>query len=250
MKTFLIFILSISTMGSFAQKKDSLISAFGINLKLYKNRNTNTFEVHKNDEKVIFKNLKIAVRLNGFLQVLDEKNNMFYINEEGSKVEEANLIIEVCGTVPNYTYEIIKRDNTYIVTELVGYDGEENLAAKEIGSISAAGIDKINFSNGTKKVTFDANESMFYATETFLNAVLISKGKKKGVLYNNTVNYYDAVTAANGILKVQTNNKVGYYNITEVKYKDLAPFVNGLAKFTTTNNKTGYIDANGNEYYN
>ena len=234
-------------MGSFAQKKDSLISAFGTNLKLYKN--TNTFEVHKNDEKVIFKNLKIAVRLNGFLQVLGEKNNMFYINEEGTKVEEANLEIEVCGTVPNYTYEIIKRGNTYIVTELVGYDGEENIAAKEIGSISAVGIDKINFPNGTKKVTFDANESMFYATEIFLNAVLLSKGKKQGVLYNNTVRYFDAITYANGVLKVQENTKVGYYNITEVTYKDVEPFANGLAKFTTTNNKTGYIDASGNEYF-
>lgn len=76
---------------------------------------------------------------------------MFYINENGAKVKEANLITEVCGTVPNYTYEIIKRDSTYIVTELVAYDGEENIAAKEIGSISAVGIDKINFQMEQKK---------------------------------------------------------------------------------------------------
>ena len=249
MKTLLIFILTISTMSSFAQKKDSLISAFGTNFKLYKNLNTNSFELHKNDEKVIFKNLKTAVRLNGFLQVLDNKNKMFYINENGAKVKEANLITEVCGTVPNYTYKILRKNNTFIVTELVGYDGEENIAAKEIGSISAVGIDKINFPNGSKKVMFDANESMFYATEIFLNAVLLSKGKKQGVLYNNTVRYFDAVSYVNGVLKVQTNNKVGYYNITEVTYKDLEPFANGLAKFTTNNNKTGYIDASGNEYF-
>ena len=45
------------------------------------------------------------------------------------------------------------------------------------------------------------------------------------------------------------NNFKGYYNITAPIYKELKPFVYNLAKFTNKEDKKGYIDTNGNEYF-
>ena len=61
--------------------------------------------------------------------------------------------------------------------------------------------------------------------------------------------FYDEIIYDNGIFKIKKNDLLGYYKITQPKYKELNGFTFGLAKFKTENGKTGYIDNYGNEYY-
>ncbi|MBQ4912839.1 hypothetical protein J8L85_00220 [Maribacter sp. MMG018] len=240
----------LSIVSSFAQKNDSLVYGFGENLKVYKTQESKTFKIKKNDKKVIFKNLKFIEPLGEYLQVLDKNNIAFYIDSKGNKKEKVNINLELCGTVPNYIYQIIEKKGKYYLTENENfYDYEDKIPPKIIDSIGIKGIEKINFPNNQRKIEFDENTFIFNHTKVFPNAIIIKKGKKQGVLYGNDLKYFDEVTYDSGLLKVRINNEYGYYGITEVKYKELEEFTFGLAKFKTTDNRIGYVDSNGNEYY-
>jgi len=242
--------LILSTISSFAQKKDSLVYEFGENLKVYKDLNSNTFNIKKNDKKAIFENLKFIEHLGEYLQVLDKNNIPFYINNKGKKEKKVNITLELCGTVPNYIYQIIENKGKYFLTENENfYDYEDKIPPKIIDSIEIKGIDKINFPNNEKKTEFDGNSFVFNHTKVYPNAIIIQKGKKQGVLYKNDLKYFDKVTYDSGLLKVEINKELGYYGITKVKYKELEQFIFGLAKFKTLDDKIGYVDSNGKEYY-
>ena len=250
MRILLTSFLILSIVNSFAQQNDSLVYEFGENFKIYKILKSNTFEIKKNDKKVIFKNLKFIEHLGEYLQVLDKNNTPFYIDSKGKKKKKVNISLELCGTVPNYVYQIIEKKEKYFLTENENfYDYEDKIPPKIIDSIEIKGIDKINFSNNEKKIEFDENSFVFNHTKVFPNAIIIQKGKKQGILYENDLKYFDKVTYDSGLLKVQINNEFGYYGITEVKYKELEEFIFGLAKFKTTDNRIGYVDSNGKEYY-
>jgi len=129
------------------------------------------------------------------------------------------------------------------------FDYEDKISPKIIDSIEIKGIDKINFLNKEKKIEFDGNSFIFNYTKVFPYAIIIQKGKQQGVLFENNLKYYDEVTYDSGLLKVKIDNQIGYYEITDVKYKELEGFIFGLAKFKTFDGRTGYVDSNGNEYY-
>lgn len=250
MRTLLTSILILSIANSFAQKNDSLVYEFGENFKVFKTLKSNTFKIKNNDGKVIFRNLKFIEHLGEYLQVLDKNNTHFYINSKGKKKKKVYINLELCGTVPNYVYQIKEKNNKYYLTENENfYDYEDKIPPKIIDSIKTKGIDKINFPNNEKKIEFDENTFVFNYTKVFPNAIIIQKGKQQGILYKNDLKFFDKVIYDSGLLKVQINNEFGYYGITEVKYKELEPFVFGLAKFKTTDDRIGYVDSIGKEYY-
>ncbi|SEA60138.1 hypothetical protein [Bizionia paragorgiae] len=250
MRILLTFVLFLNLISAFAQNNDSLVYEFGDKLKVYKDLNSQTFRIKKNDKKVVFKKLKFIEHLGEYLQVLDKNNIPFYINNKGKKKKKVNITLALCGTVPNYVYEIVEKNESYYLTENENfYDYEDKIPPKIIDSIEVKGIDKINFPNNENKIEFDENSFVFNHTEVFPHALIIQKGKKQGVLYQGKLTFYDEVTYDSGLLKVKINNQLGYYGITKARYKELETFIFGLAKFKTFDNRSGYVDSNGKEYY-
>lgn len=67
------------------------------------------------------------------------------------------------------------------------------------------------------------------------------------------VEYFESIDLSKKPIKVMRNNLYGYYGITPTIYLDLEPFEFNLAKFqkigTSGKNRKGYVDIQGNEYY-
>ncbi|AZB01841.1 hypothetical protein EG359_20585 [Chryseobacterium joostei] len=250
MKAILIISLSIFYSFSFSQDRDSLIDGFSENLKAYKNTIDGTFLLKKNN-KVKFKNLKFILPIWGYFQVLDENNLKFYIDNKGRKQKKTKINLGLCGTVPHYTCEIkIDNDKFIITKDETFYDYGNKEPFEVIDSIKKEGIDKIYFTNKLQKINYNENDFVFNFTKTFPYAVIIEKGTKKGILYNGQLSFYDEIIETkNWITKVKIDNKVGFYNLTEIKYSDLSDFIFGLARFTLEDGKKGYVDINGKEYF-
>ena len=98
-------------------------------------------------------------------------------------------------------------------------------------------------------MNISGNDFIFNATKVFPKALIIEKDGKKAIFYNNELSFFDEIIYDNGIFKIKKNGLFGYYKITHPKYIQLNGFSFGLAKFKLENGKTGFIDNDGNEYY-
>ena len=250
MKTTLTILLIFYFSHSFSQDKDSLMFDFGENLKVYKNTNDTTFLLKKNN-KIKYKKLKFVLPIWGYLQVLDENNIKFYIDKVGRKKNKTKIHLSLCGTVPNYTCEIKTENEKFIITkDETFYDYENKKPFEIVDSIKKEGIDKIYFTNKSQKIEYDENDFVFNMIKTFPYAVIVEKGTKKGILCNGNLSFYDEIFETNNwVTKVRIDNKVGFYNLTEIKYLELGEYNFGLARFKQQNGKKGYVDMNGKEYY-
>lgn len=248
-QTLSIIIFIILSTNIYAQK-DSLLYEFGKELMVYKSIDEQTFTIKKGN-RIIWEKLKFIYPTYGsYLQVLDKKNSYFYINSKGKKVKKVNISLELCGTVPHYSYEIIETDEKYILTEDETFYDYENLEPPvAIDSINKSNIKKIHFHNNEQKISFTENTFIFNATKVFPQAIILEKENRKGILYQGDLTFFDEVLYDNGIFKVKQNGLFGYYKITQPKYKELNGFSFGLAKFKLENGKSGYIDKDGKEYY-
>lgn len=248
MKTILVFLFVLLTSTLFAQT-DSLVFEFGKDMTVYKDTESQTYTI-KRGKKTVWKDLKFLYPTYGYLQVLDKKNSFFYIDDNGKKSETINISLGLCGTVPHYTYKIIETQDYYVLTEDETFYDYENLEPPvEKGSISKEGIQKICFYNNEREMNMTSNSFVFNATRVFPQAMIIEKGNRKGIFYDNELSFYDEIVYKDGLFKVKQNNLVGYYKITEPKYEELAEFTFGLAQFKLENGKTGFIDKDGKEYY-
>lgn len=250
MKTTLSILLILISSFSYSQDIDSLLFEYGDNLKVYKNNIDGTFLLKKNN-KVKLKKLKFVLPIWGYCQVLDENNNKFYIDEKGRKQKKTKIKLGLCGTVPHYTCEIKSDNEKYIITKdetLNDYKNKEPFEV--IDSIKKELIDKIYFTNNLKVINYNENDFVFNFTKTFPYAVIIEKESKKAILCNGILRYFDEIfETKNWITKVRIDNKVGFYNLTQIKYKEIENYVFGLARFIEPNGRKGYVDINGKEYY-
>lgn len=247
-KTLQIIIFILFSANSFAQN-DSLLYEFGEKMNVYRNTSNNTYKIKKGN-RIIWNKLKFVYPTFGYLQVLDKKNLYFYIDEKGKKSRNISINVSTCGTVPHYTYEIIETANKYILTKDETFYDHENLEKPVmVDSISKIGIDKIYFYNNERKINFTENTFIFNATKVFPQVLIIEKDNKKGIFYEGELTFYDDVKYEDGIFKVKQNNLEGYYKLTQIRYKKLDGFSSGLTKFELENGKTGFIDKDGNEYY-
>ena len=247
---FSIILLLFSTNLIYSQNQDSLVFDYGNKMQLFKNISDQTFFLKKGN-KIKYKKLKFVMPIWGYIQVLDENNSKFYIDDKGRRQKKTKINLELCGTVENYTCEIKEINENYIITkDEIFIDHNNEKPPIVIDSIKKEGINKIYFSNNSRKIDYDGNDFMFNFTKTFPNAVIIEKGDKKGILFDGELNFFDEIISTKKwILKVSLNKKIGYYKITPIKYAELNDFIFGLAKFKLENGKTGYVDIDGKEYY-
>ena len=249
MKNIIFTIALFYSLISFSQIKDSLTYKLN-NYEVYKQTKTETFYVKNDKDKIIYKDLKFVAIVFEYLQVLDSKNNLSYIDQDGKKSTKTNIELGLCGTVANYILEIVEKDDEYIITKNENfYDYGDKIAPEVIKRINKKGITAIYFGNKEKQISYDENSFVFSYTNVYPEVVFIEKGIKQGLLIDDTILYYDRASYQDGIIKIEDNELVGYYNITTVKYKSLEPYVYRLAKFTMANEKSGFVDVDGREYF-
>ena len=249
-KTISIFALIFSLTNLFSQENDSFVFEYGRNLSVYKNPQNNTYFIKKN-KRTIWKNLKLAFPyFQSFVQVIDKNNIPFIINEKGRRQKKVHIYLQSCGSVPHYTCEIKEVGTQYIITKDETFRDSDNKELPiKIDSINSVGIQKIYFSNNLREINYTSNSFSFILTEVFPYAVIIEKEQKKGILYKGNLTYYDEIIdTKNWILKVKLNGKLGFYNITDVKYIELGDISHGLARFRLENGKYGYVDKNGKSF--
>ena len=251
MKKSLLIIFILLNCNLFSQQKDSLAIEFSDKIQVFKNLISKKYFIKK-ENKTVFGEIKYVQNLFGmYLQILDKNNTVFYLNTKGKKDTNLKINLGLCGTVPNYTYKVEESDKQFILTSNeTFYDYGDKIPAIKIDSINKLQADKIYFSNNLNSISFTENDFIFSFTKTFPYALIVEKGNSKGILWNTKLSFYDEVIYdSQGIFKIKIDGKYGYFNITEINYKEIESFHYGLARFKTIDGKMGYVDINGKEYF-
>jgi hypothetical protein len=237
--TYLILIL-INSFKSYAQEKLHITLS---TLKVYENSENHTFKI-KSNNKIVYDKLNFVALAERSLQVLNENNELFYVNDKLEVVSYPEKFENLyCGTVDNFSAKIIEKNDYYLIERTTDPIDSRAVIKKEItDTISKINIKDICFLTKEKSVRYDEN---FFFPETL---IIETKDNKIGVRTNCLTTYYDDVDFSNPLcIKVRKKNLWGYEN-TEIKYKKLNKFVYNLARFELENGQKGFIDKKGNEY--
>ena len=184
-----------------------------------------------------------------------ESYSLNYQSENGNSIRINNLkfakVISgvrfqvVCGFTTDFNpkYEIIEKDEYFFIKrdtmEII--DFEEKIVSRKIDSIKKIEIDDIYFS-GSRKVV---NELSGLST-----VPIIVKNGQKGILENGQAKFYENVELVGQLIRLTESDLKFYYQISKKpKYKELEQFEQNLAFFIDQDDKEGYIDRDGNEYY-
>lgn len=249
MKKLLLHLIILITFFAHSQQKDSLKFQFGNNFSVYKKPEKKSFYITDVNHKIVFSKLKYVSHLGSYIQVLDKKNNLIFIDVKGQKAENLNFGYSMCGTVSNYIYEIIERNGYFIITQNENFfDYNDSEPPKAIDSVKSDGIDKIYFHNNNRKIEINANDYFASRTKVVPSAIIVIKNGKQGLLFKNELIYYEKVEFEDGRFRIKLNGLLGYYQMLSPKYKELGNFNFNLARFKLPNGKYGYVDQRGNEY--
>lgn len=244
-KIILTISLAVSSF-SFTYAKDSLVYDLG-EFKVFKN--DSSYFVKSNSGQTLYKNLKYFGSAIQFWQVLDENNQIFYLNHEMKKADTKDDFLGLCGTVPHYTLKVNSTPKEFIIMQdETFYDYGNQIPAEEKFRISKNDADEIYFINGKKEFNYDGNYG-FEGVGAQPDLVVYEKNGKFGIWQDESKILYDEITFENSNLKVKKDGKRGFYGFTKIKYADIQPFIFNLARIKTKDGKTGYVDTNGNEHF-
>lgn len=198
----------------------------------------------ENGNSIRINNLKFAKVISGVrFQVLTRVCEIKYYNSLLEEIKLESLV--VCGFTTDFNpkYEIIEKNGYFFIKKdtIEIIDFEEKIVSKKIDSIKKREIDDIYFS-GNRKVV---NELSGLST-----IPIIVKNGQKGILENGQAKFYENVELVGQLIRLTENGLKFYYRISKKpKYKELEQFEQNLAFFIDQDNKEGYIDIDGNEYY-
>ena len=131
-----------------------------------------------------------------------------------------------------------------------------------LASIPKSKADRIFFYNHSDHYTkyiVDASgdvERIYYqkGSKYGILAEVISTGSTSGKLYRfkqyHTRPLYDALNIVHGLVKVEQSGRVGYLDYTDIKYKSIGIFEDGLARFSLADGRSGWVTQQGKrEFY-
>lgn len=215
------------------------------NYQIFKNKKSNTFFITNAKEKMLVDNLNYCRPLNeDYLQVLNKKNELVYLNRKLKAVKNPMVGFTVCGTVNNYSLKLLKEGTNYLVKTTINRYFTEGANTTEItASIPDDNYDEVYFVNKKQEIKYDDN----YPYPDYL---LFKKGEKYGLIYKEVISVNDTVTLAGIYVKVMKGGLYGYFHLSAVlKYRRLDDYIFNLAYFELENGKSGFVDVEGNEYY-
>ncbi|MBL4745669.1 MAG: hypothetical protein JKY08_04815 [Flavobacteriaceae bacterium] len=211
------------------------------------NKKINRLTVKNEKGKIILENIKFIDYANNGFQVLNNYTEIEYYNAEMKKIKNAPdtkiKYDDVCGNVTTYGLKIEENREFYFLKKAIGHTNYDFQDYKNIDSITREKVKSIYFLNRKRNLTYNENSQVE-------EDVIIDFGTHFGILSNKMgVQYFDSIDLSKIPIKVMRNNRYGYYNICPIRYTELSPFEFNLAKFRDENNRKGYVDVNGNEYY-
>lgn len=248
MRTFqslLFLLLLVATNNCFASNKDSLIYKSEHVLVTF-NLRSKEYTVEANET---YKHLKFVQPISRTIQVLDKKNNVFFIDEDGNKQLEVEDYFMVCGTVPHYQLSVQKNTDAFeIYEDETFYDHGNKIPAEITKSIDISVADSVVFINGKSTFFFTSNFSVGIGNVNPRTVFFIKDGKY--ATSENPDIHYDQIDFSNHhrYLLTQRDGLWGILEVVEPKYLKIEKFNYYLAQATKENGKVIYIDINGNEY--
>lgn len=247
MKNKLIYILFLLSSVLYSQNGnyEVLREYYGVEILFNKDDKNYSLDYQpENGNPIRLNNLKFAKVISGVrFQVLTRDCEIKYYN---SLLEEIKLEpLVVCGFTTSFNpkYEIIEKNGYFFIKKdtIEIIDFEEKIVSKKIDSIKKGEVDDIYFS-GNRKVV---NELSGLST-----IPIIVKNEQKGILEEGQTKFYENVELVGQLIRLTENGLKFYYQISKKpKYKELEQFEQDLAFFIDQDDKEGYIDIDGNEYY-
>ncbi len=230
-----------------ATSSDTLVYDAG-EFKIYQNERS--FRIENNSGKILYNHLKYVGPAIRFWQILDDKNRIFYLDQEMKITEPENNFFGLCGTVPHYELKVQSNKKEFLIMEdETFYDYGNEIPAEIKFRISKQDADEVYFINGKKEFNYDGNYGIG-SLKAQPDLVIYRKNGKFGIWQDESKTLYDYIEFEDLNLKLYQNGKVGYHGLTEVKYKEIQPFIYNLAGIKTAEGKTGFVDMQGKEYLN
>ena len=189
------------------------------------------------------------------LQILNNKNEIEYIDSKGSKLDLKKYYVHYYGI---YTFEDIEtqidtKKNTIKYLYPASGANDDTLRILQYEQKVPKRIRLISLMSGSSSV-FARNHSFFDTLD--VNFVVVKISGKYGIWnYNEKKmilpNIYDKINAYQTYLILKRDGLYTIYpQIGEIpKYKYISPFEYFLARFETVDNKKGFIDRYGKEYF-
>ena len=247
MKNKLIYILFLLSSVLYSQngRYEVVREYYGVEILFDKEAKSYSLDYQpENGNSIRINNLKFAKVISGVrFQVLTRDCEIKYYNSLLEEIKLEPLII--CGFTTDFNpkYEITEKNGYFFIKKdtMEIIDFEEKIISKKIDSIKKNEIDDIYFSD---------NRKMINGLSGLSTIPIIIKNGRKGILENGKIKFYDNIEVIGGLVRLTKNNLKFYYKISKKpKYKELGEFEQNLAFFEKQDNKQGYIDKNGNEYY-
>ena len=229
-------------------------------------KNDGTYSILNKEGNERFSDLRFAKSISWeFAQLLDQTNNVILLNGDLKRVEKAKTMFGFCGTVPHYTMAIVEEGNDFIITsDETFFDHDQKEPAKEIWRFSKEIVDHLEFISGSQEFRYDSNFGIGEAIQVEPRTILANKNGKWAIptysqeysdeqfkeFYAKELSFiYDSVFLHSNVIKTQLDGLFGYHGISAPKYTVLQSFDHHLARFDLPNGQTGFIDTNGNEYF-
>ena len=218
----------------------------GITYQVHKKGNLITVK-DKND-KIVLNDIKYISQINNdSIQILNNNTEIMYVNKYlkpfNATTKTPPPFLGVCGNVATYSLKIEESNNYYILKKAESFTNTNFDNYKTIDSINKMDVKNIYFLNKKRQLEFDGNFPK-------LEYIIIDYGDYYGILEEQYgIQYFDDVDSTTSPIKVKRDGLYGYYNTTRIKYLELHSYVFNLAEFKNSNDKKGYVDRIGNEYY-
>jgi len=216
------------------------------------NKKSNRLTVSNESGEILLQDIRYISRIDNGFQVLNDNTEIEYYDAELNKLKKISDVKieynEVCGNVTTYGLKIEETKKYYIIKKAIGFTNYNFRNYIAIDSVNKTKVKDIYFLNKKRE--------LFYNDNTLRKEhVVIDFGTYFGILSNKYgIEYFDSINNLNKTpIKVMRNNLYGYYNITPPRFTNISPFEFNLAEFKNNEKgyiKKGYIDRNGNTYYN
>lgn len=223
---------------------------------------TGTFwDIYNLSGKIIKPNIKSYYPYSSnTLQIIDDINKMYFINEIGEKtIPKARIQnpLRSNDELGNNTHTSYKIINDHLIKEVSTYDKTDTTYSLKFDKMSPEKTVFQKLMNNKKDISFERG---WYVGDLWGNLdpdfVILKGDKKYGVWSLLNEKYilpleFDKIQNFTSYLYLEKNGLSTFYpNIgTEPKYKKLEPYTGAFARFENPDGKKGWIDRRGKEYF-
>ena len=204
------------------------------------------------DGKVKYTELKYARSTHCATKIfmLDKHNKISRV-----KARQFPVFCDDAGDDTVYKYRAVqKHKKIEMYLDILNEPFDKDRKNMHLASIPTSKADKVFFSNHRNHYVKNIEskcrdlESVYYQKKGkygVLGKITYKWDKKIGDIYGFKIGSgqakYDALHVVDCLIKVEKDGLVGYLKHTDIKYKDIGVYKDGLARFTLPDGRSGYV---------